>query len=178
MTNMSEETKELALRYLSAVFMLVAVALSAEARANLPEPDGLVLLTISGQIKETNRGDRAEFDRGMLERLGMAELRTRTPWTEGEALFVGVPLARLLDMVTVKGSMVRATAANDYAVDIPVADLQDTAAFLAMSMDGKPLTLRDKGPLWIIFPWSQRPELDRSEMHGYAVWQLLTLHVH
>ncbi len=163
--------------YLPAVFMLAIVVHSSQARADLPEPDGRVLLTISGQIEETNAGDRAEFDRGMLERLGMIELRTRTPWTKGEQLFLGVPLARLLDVVAAKGSIVHAIAANDYAADIPISALRDTGAFLAMHMDGNPLTLRDKGPLWIIYPWSQRPELDRTEWHNYAVWQLLSLHI-
>lgn len=163
--------------HLQAAFLLAMIVLSPQAKAGLPVPEGRVLLTISGHVEEMNVGDQAEFDREMLEGLGLVELRTRTPWTEGEPLFTGVPLDRVLDLVAAKGATVRAFAANDYAADIPISTILDDGAFLAMTMNGQALTLRDKGPLWIIFPWSERPELDRVELHNYAVWQLLSLSV-
>ncbi|MGI9505290.1 MAG: molybdopterin-dependent oxidoreductase [Geminicoccaceae bacterium] len=156
---------------------LAAFLLSTDVHAELPKPAGKILLTVGGLIDETNSGDRAEFDRDMLESIGMVELTTQTPWTEGETRFAGVPVSRLLDLVAIRGAVVRASAANDYQADIPVATLRDAGAVLAMRMNGKDLTLRDKGPLWIVFPWSEQPELDRIEIYNYAVWQLLTLHV-
>ncbi len=150
---------------------------STYARAELPEPQGKVLLTISGLIGEANNGDRAEFDRDMLQDLGTVKVTTHTPWTEGEASFTGVPLAQLLDAVGARGSSVYAIAANDYKADIPTAVLKEAGAVLAMRMNGQDLTLRDKGPLWIVFPWSEQPELDRIEIYNYAVWQLLSMHV-
>jgi hypothetical protein len=141
------------------------------------KPAGKTLLTITGMIQETNADGRLEFDREMLEQLGITALTTRTPWTEGERAFVGVAFANLLDAIGAIGASARAVAANDYVVDIPLSTLLGADAFLAMSMDGRQLRLRDKGPLWIIFPWSQRPELDRSELHSYAVWQLQSLHI-
>jgi hypothetical protein len=113
----------------------------------------------------------------MLLRLGMIEMKTQTPWTDGEANFTGVPLAQLLDAVGTKGTSVHAVAANDYQADIPIAVLEESGALLAMRMNGQDLTLRDKGPLWIVFPWSEKPELDRVEIYNYAVWQLLSMHV-
>ncbi len=157
--------------------MVVVPLVSTYARAELPEPQGRVLLTISGLISETNNGDHAKFDRNMLQRLGMVEVKTQTPWTEGEANFAGVPLAQLLDAVGTRGVSLYAVAANDYKADIPIAVLRENGAILAMRMNGRDLTLRDKGPLWIIFPWSEQPELDRIEIYNYAVWQLLSIHV-
>lgn len=157
--------------------VVVVPLASTYARAELPEPQGTVLLTISGLIDETNIEDRAEFDRNMLQRIGMVELKTQTPWTEGEANFNGVPLAQLLDAVGTKGTSIYAVAANDYKADIPIAVLKEAGAILAMRMNGQDLTLRDKGPLWIVFPWSEQPELDRIEIYNYAVWQLLSLHI-
>lgn len=157
--------------------MVLVPLVSTYARAELPEPQGRVLLTISGLISETNNGDHAKFDRNMLQRLGMVEVKTQTPWTEGEANFAGVPLAQLLDAVGTRGVSLYAVAANDYKADIPIAVLRENGAILAMRMNGRDLTLRDKGPLWIIFPWSEQPELDRIEIYNYAVWQLLSIHV-
>ena len=164
--------------FLRVLSLAAVVSLATPAHSELPEPTDRVILIVSGQIQEANNEGRAEFDRAMLEQLGVEKLSTRTPWTDGERQFVGVPFARLLDSVGATGSSVRAVAANDYSVDIPFASLRNADAFLAMSMDGKRLRLRNKGPLWIVFPWSQRPELDHAEMHGYAVWQLQSLHVH
>ena len=165
------------MRQLQALLMLAMFVLSVEARADLPKPEGRTLLTVSGDIATSNARHQAEFDREMLEQLGLIDLRTRTPWTEGEPLFTGVSFARLLNVVAANGMVVTAKAANDYSADIPVSVLRDSGALLAMSLDGEPLTLRDKGPLWIVFPWSERPDLDRTEIHNYAVWQLLSLHV-
>lgn len=164
------------------LFLLIATLLlitvdPTPTYADPSKPAGKTLLTITGMIQETNADGHLEFDRGMLEQLGLAALTTRTPWTEGERAFVGVAFANLLDAIGAFGSRARAVAANDYVVDIPLGTLRGADAFLAMSMDGKRLRLRDKGPLWIIFPWSQRPELDRGDLHSYAVWQLQSLHI-
>ena len=165
-------------RFLGILALVAIVSMSTPANSELPIPTDHIILTVSGQIQEANNEGRAEFDRAMLEQIGLEEFNTWTPWTEGEQQFVGVPFARLLDTVGADGSSIRAVAANDYSVDIPLTSLRDSGAFLAMSVDGKRLRLRDKGPLWIVFPWSQRPELDRAEVHSYAVWQLQSLHVH
>jgi hypothetical protein len=166
------------MRYVLLFFALAFFALiPAPTDAGPPQPTGKTLLTVTGKIRETNAADRMEFDRALLEQLGLSKLTTSTPWTEGERAFVGVPFARLLDAIGATGSTVRATAANDYVVDIPISNLREANAFLAMNMDGKQLRLRDKGPLWIIYPWSQRPELNRIELHSYAVWQLQSLHI-
>ncbi len=156
---------------------VVTGLLATNAHAELPSPQGRVLLTVSGLIGETNAEGLAEFDQEMLERVGLIEFSTETPWTKGKVRFAGVPLKQLLQVVATKGSVIRATAANDYAADIPIDTLVNSEAMLAMAMDGRALTLRDKGPLWIIFPWSDKPELNRIEIYNYAVWQLLSLHV-
>ena len=50
-------------------------------------------------------------------------------------------------------------AANDYFVDIPTQDFRDYDAILAMEADGKQLSRRDKGPLWLMYPISDHAEL-------------------
>ncbi|MGI9509316.1 MAG: molybdopterin-dependent oxidoreductase, partial [Geminicoccaceae bacterium] len=163
------------------VLLLSALALFASVPAStdagMPQPTDETLLTVTGKIRETNAEGRLEFDRSLLMQLGLSKLTPSTPWTDGERAFMGVPFASLLDAIGATGTIVRAVAANDYVVDIPISNLREANAFLAMSMDGTQLRLRDKGPLWIIYPWSQRPELNRIELHGYAVWQLQSLHI-
>lgn len=67
---------------LTAGLLATALAAPARAGATLPQPQGRVMLAISGAIETTNGGG-ARFDRATLERLGVAEVNTSTPRTDG-----------------------------------------------------------------------------------------------
>ena len=67
--------------------------------ADLAKPQGKVILTLSGLIKETNGEGVAEFDIAMLEALGLKSFTTTTPWYTGAVTFEGVRMAALLDRV-------------------------------------------------------------------------------
>ena len=41
-----------------------------------------------------------------------------------------------------------------------------------MKMNGKYLTPRDKGPLWVIYPRDEYPELNTKEVDHRMVWQV------
>ncbi|MDH3537347.1 MAG: hypothetical protein OER87_16515, partial [Gammaproteobacteria bacterium] len=58
------------------VLLALSVSLTPVATLadSLQAPTGKVILTVSGKIANTNAGDRAEFDREMLEALGDSEL--------------------------------------------------------------------------------------------------------
>jgi len=69
---------------------VLAVEAGPRLRADeLPRPEGPVILTVDGAITRTNGTGVAEFDRAMLEQLGLIRLRTWTPWNDGEAEFEG-----------------------------------------------------------------------------------------
>jgi len=46
---------------------------------------------------------------------------------------------------------------------------------LAMKMDGEWLRARSRGTLWIIYPWSEHPELRNDVVHSRSIWQLKEL---
>jgi hypothetical protein len=144
-------------------------------RAELAKPKGPVLLTVSGSIELTNAEGEARFDAEGLSEIGFSEIRTRTPWTDGEPVFEGVLARDLMRTVGAKGTSVRAVAINDYEAVIPLSDFARYDVLLAMRMDGEPLRVRDRGPLWIVYPWSQTPGLDSPETRSRAVWQLSRL---
>ncbi len=151
--------------------ILLLPVFSAPA-ACLPPPRGEVLLRVSGAIGCTNLGGEARFDLALLESLGVARLVTRTPWTEGEGTFEGVTARRLLDAVRARGGTVRAIALNDYEAEIPVEELVRHEVLIAWKRDGRRLRRRGKGPLWIVYPWSEHPELDTRLVRQHSVWQL------
>ena len=112
-----------------------------------------------------------------LDAIGSEPLTTRTPWTQGPQHFSGLPIERLLAAVDAQGTVLRAIALNDYAVTMPVERLVASEGFLATRQDGAPIPLRQRGPFWIVFPWTRRPELEDADHRQRAVWQLHVIEI-
>ncbi len=112
------------------------------------------------------------LDLAALDAIASERLITRTPWTQGPQHFSGMPIRRLLAALHAKGSVLHCIGLNDYAVVMPIDDLVASHGFLATRQDDAPIPVRLRGPFWIVFPWSQRPELDTAEHRHRAVWQL------
>ncbi|HVM83861.1 MAG TPA: molybdopterin-dependent oxidoreductase [Candidatus Binatia bacterium] len=169
-------------RLTAALIVLVAsmpaisgsVAFAAES---LPQPATPPILVVDGNIAATNRGKTAAFDLALLKTLPQTTLKTMTAWTEGESSFTGVRLRDLLDRLGAQGSTLTAAAIDDYRTDIPMADVRDYDVMVVYAMDGKPLPPDNKGPLWILYPFSQNPTLQRDIYFARCVWQLNRLTV-
>ncbi len=140
-------------------------------------PEGDVILTVTGLIGERNAGEAAAFDRAMLESLPMERFSTNTIWTEGEQSFTGVPLTALLTIVGAEGRVVRATALNDYAVDIPMSDPTSQSALIAYEVNGQPMSIREKGPLWIVYPYDADKQFQTETLYSRSIWQLNRIEV-
>lgn len=161
-------------RALMSGLLLFCLAGSGHA---LEAPQGQVILTVRGNITETNVGDEAIFDRAMLESLDQHATRTHTPWHDGQVTFTG-PLGRdVLETVGARGSMLRVTALNDYGATVPVADFLEYDVILAMTLEGTPLRVRDQGPLFIIYPFDEYPELLTEKVMTRSVWQVVRIDV-
>jgi len=149
---------------------------TAGARAEaLPPIKGPVILTVSGRITNFNRSSQAQFDREGLEALGMEGFTTTTPWFDGPQRFDGVPMARLMRAVGAQGTVVTAIALNDYVTEIPMADFTRYNVLLALKRNGRYMRVRDKGPLFIVYPYDSAPELRGQPYYGRSAWQLAQL---
>lgn len=140
--------------------------------ADLPEPQGPVLLTISGDIEHTNGDGVARFDRAMLEALEQRTTTATTPWLEGSHDFSGPLGTAILDAVGARDGTLKVTALNDYFAPVPTQDLRDFPVIFATHIDGKQLSVRDKGPLFMIYPFDEVPELFNEVYFGRSVWQI------
>jgi len=150
----------------------------ASASHALEPPTGEVLLKISGNIEITNHEDEAWFDLSMLQSLGTTEVKTETPWTDGLAHFKGVLIKDVMDSVGASGHNFEALALNKYNVSFTDIDYEKYPVIIAWELNGEPLTVRTLGPLWIMFPYSEYPEINTSANQMVAVWQLLRLDVY
>ncbi len=142
---------------------------------SLAVPEGKPILTISGDITETNGADGAKFDRAMLEKLGMVTVETKTPWYNGPMKFEGVPLDKLMADVGAKGTKVVAYALNDYTTEIPMEDFVKHHAILALKRNGEYMPVRDKGPLFVIYPYDSDPALASQTYYSRSAWQVARL---
>ncbi|WP_088280295.1 molybdopterin-dependent oxidoreductase [Ideonella sp. A 288] len=148
-----------------------ATALALEA------PVGDVVLTVTGKVSTTNRNGRALFDMAMLEHMPQASYTTRTPWYVGPRRFTGPLLRDVLQAVGAQGRQLRATALNDYHVEIPVEDARRWDVIVARLLDGKPMTVRDKGPLFVMYPFDEHGALRSPLYFSRCTWQLTSIEV-
>ena len=161
-----------------ALGLLALAALGASAQAGtLKPPAGAVVLTVTGKIGETNAGASAQFDMGMLEAMPGRVTETETPWTKGRTRFEGPLGAELLDAVGAKGEMLHIVALNDYAVDVPLADFRKWPVILATRKDGQPMAVRDKGPIFVIYPFDADPSLYNETYFARSAWQVKSIEV-
>ncbi len=141
----------------------------------LPQPVERVILTVSGRIGATNRDGAAEFDRPMLEGLGTTSFETTTPWYDGPVRFDGVRMDQLMQAVRASGETVVAYALNDYSTEIPMADFARYNVLLALKRNGQYMPVRDKGPLFIVYPYDSDPQLRHQRFYSRSAWQLARL---
>ena len=150
----------------------------ASADATLSQPEGPVILKISGAITRTNAGDEAHFDRTMLKALPQHSVYTGTPWTDQVYHYRGPLMRTLLAHVGTQGDQVHVAALNGYEATIPIRDFDDHAVLLAMERDGEAMAIREYGPLWVLYPFDHDEALLSEKIRFRAVWQVMRMHVH
>jgi len=112
------------------------------------------------------------YDRAALEALGETEFTTTTIWTEGPQTFTGVPLNVLLADAGIATGTLSARAINDYAVEIPVDEALEDGPIVAYTRNGAPMSVRDKGPLWLVYPYDSDPAFQTEVVFSRSIWQL------
>ena len=146
------------LAFLAVIILTSSLGTAARAEG------GILTVTIGGETKT--------YDRQALESLGLKTIKTATIWTEGVQEFQGVPLYLLTDDIGAETGTLLATAINDYTVEIPLSDATKGGPILAMRMNGEIMSLRDKGPLWVIYPYDQNAAYRSEVTYSRSIWQL------
>lgn len=105
------------------------------------------------------------------------EIRTETRWTEGIQTFSGPLVRDVLGPLIDEDSVVRATALNDYWVDIPAGDFLRWDVIIAVTQNGAPMPVHEKGPYWIIYPENDMGRAATRELAERWIWQLMSFQV-
>ena len=156
--------------------LLAGFAFSGAALA-LDAPKERPVLTISGKIAATNAGNTAIFDMKMIEALPQHSFTTSTPWFDKPVKFTGPLLSDVMAAVKASGTVLGALAINDYRIEIPLSDTIRHEVIMARLINDQPIRVRDKGPLFIIYPFDRSIELRSSTYYERSIWQLKALEV-
>lgn len=163
------------MRVFALAFALVAAiaAVLGPTPATSGEESG-ILLEVTGRIAPDGG---ARFDRQALEAMPQDTITTSTPWTDGVSTFEGPLLCDLLERLGAEGTVLRARALNDYVAEIPISDCERYPVILALTRDDERLSRRDMGPIWIVYPRDDFPELQIETVNARWVWQLTEIEV-
>lgn len=178
MTSALKNRMNLARRFtLLCVFAAIPGMSLAESAWADETVSGKPILIVSGKIANKKNGEHFAFDMALLETLPQHSLRTRTPWYTEAREYTGPLLRDVLELAGAQGNILIAQALNDYKVSIPVSDAMNHQVIIARLMDGRPMPVRDKGPLFIMYPFDEKSELRSQTYYGRAAWQLREIHV-
>lgn len=143
----------------------------------VPAPEGEVILTITGQISETNVDDVLVFDMETLESVGLVKYEVSDPWLQETVSYTGVLLSDLLEVAGAadSASEVNALALDGYAAPIPFSELEKWPVLLATQAAGSYMSLANNGPTRIIFPYDLIDDI--TDARNMSVWNMEILEV-
>jgi hypothetical protein len=149
------------------LFAGIACALSAAAEQSFR----LQIVTgLPGQ-------NQVELSLEELDALDQSDFTTTTIWTDGDIRFSGVSLKHLLESVGAQGKNINMIALNDYQVTMAFDDLEADAPIVATRMNGEPMSVRDKGPYWVVFPYDSHRKYRTEPVYALSIWQLSRLEI-
>lgn len=151
-----------------------AVCFGLGAAAFIGRPaaaDEVILTLINPKISGVH--GRIQFTRADLLALEQKTIKTGNDYVDGTPVFRGPVAASVIGMIGNTGAKkVQLTSRNDYSVTLALDELTDYQAILALEMDGKALTRRDRGPIWLMYPMDAHPELQDPAFNSRLIWQV------
>ncbi|HYJ59399.1 MAG TPA: hypothetical protein VEW64_08660 [Methyloceanibacter sp.] len=179
---------------LTVLAAFAAIAFAAHAADQMEAPKEMTVLTVTGEIGNTNRGafdsdkdslfsrlniafDRAfAFDRPMLLRLKQGRVVAKTTELGRDAVFTGPLLKEVLAAVGAAPAKLSVVAVNNYEGWLAPEDIDGSDWILALEVDGAPLGLGQQGPIWLINTRAADFKPDDTQ-HAHWVWAVFYMRV-
>lgn len=131
------------------------------------------------KIKSISNGEQmtvAELSMSDLDAMDQTTYVTANAFLESPAKFSGPLLRDVLALYNLTVSdEITITALNDYSIQIPFSDALDHEVILATKLDDKVMSVRDKGPIWLMYPVSKKPEIDNTIYESRMIWQMISI---
>ena len=132
---------------------------------------------LSIQALKNSGCDRAvQLNSEALLALPQQQFVTHHSWSDKAETFRGPLLQDVLNTACENSEKIKLTALNDYAIDMDFNEVKKYQPIVALSVDGKRLSVREKGPLWVMLPLDKHNIKDRS-LDGIMIWQLSDIEI-
>ncbi|WP_421847114.1 molybdopterin-dependent oxidoreductase [Marinomonas sp.] len=154
------------------LFVLLFLSVISMASYASDQPQGRILLIVSGAIDAATPEKELVFDLAMLGTLPQYSIATHTPWAKGLHTYQGFSAVDLLQRLGSSGTLLQITALNEYMTEIPLSDFVDNGAIFATHQDGKPMSIRNLGPIMVIYPFDEHEKLKSELFYGRSIWQV------
>ena len=177
---LNKQTEEQTLRNLVTMMCSVIAALAIMSSGhtlagNMPPLTDKVLLKITGDLEFPNAGDEVHLDMAMLQSLPVTSITTHSPWNEELQHFEGVRINVLLDAIGARSSQFIAKGLDGYRFKVSKLDLDRYPIIIAYRQNGRRISVRELGPLRIVMPFDDFPELLTQKNQSRSVWQLFSM---
>jgi hypothetical protein len=131
-----------------------------------------VILTVTNQEAST------KFTHEELSSLPQVVLLTANDYVDQPTSFQGPLLRSVLEASGIgRDAKLNMIALNDFTSTVPASDAFDYDVILAILREGKTMPVREKGPVWVIYPMDDDPELRNDLYNDRLVWQLKEISV-
>jgi hypothetical protein len=144
----------------------------------IPVPTGDVILTVTGNIGTSNVDDTIQMDIATVESVGQVEYTVDDPFENRAVTYRGVLMSDLLNLWQVgdDATTLNIVALNDYAVDVPLADLRTYPVIFALQADGEYMPIATRGPAMLVYPYNDF-EFEVAIYNDYWAWQIKSIEV-
>ncbi len=159
---------------LAMALSLLSLGLLAQSKTPSPQDKVLKLFQQSAD-RQSPPKLIADFDLEGLKKLPQQTFTTHTPWFKDTVTFTGPLVRDVLASAQLKGKILNAVALDDYKSKLPFNDVMNFDVILAHSINGEQLTAKNKGPLFIVYPYDSKKELQAVVYYQRSVWQLKAL---
>jgi hypothetical protein len=141
---------------------------------SIPAPTGEVVLTIDGNISQTNVENKLQLDMATLEKIGVVQYDVNDPFVKEKITYSGVLLSEILRAAGADASATTLTlrALDDYSTDMNIADADKWPVLVATRANGEYMAIDKNGPLISVFPFDDFPEIDHLTYDALWVWSM------
>ncbi|WP_050752678.1 hypothetical protein [Yoonia vestfoldensis] len=112
-----------------------------------------------------------------LQAMEQVEIITDTPWTKTPMTYEGPTLWSVLEQAGAIGREFEMIALNDYSIRLAADRITPDWPIVARLQNGKTMSVRDKGPYWVMFPFDQNKDLQTETFFALSIWQLAKIRV-
>ena len=88
-------------------------------------------------------------------------------------------MSAVLDVIgsNTETTTLKGKSLNDYPIEASIADAREWPTIVAAKLDGKYMSVHDKGPLWLVYLRHMSAQFGNNRFNACWIWQIATIKV-